>query len=223
MKTINELTEQEIFALTDPEIQTMIKFRKLEEGIKLISEPIRPEYLEAPKPDKIIYQCNFLSSALVFENIDELKALLDVVRKSNCYKMEYGVNSTNFLKRGLGYYPEKWDEISSASVYSAELYSQIKDIISNNEMMKKKYDTEYKEYNEVLSASQWIEDEINNRVFEVQDKFYKLRDYCQKFRLDYLPLSDDNKAVALAFMDKAFSLSDEQKAYILENYDNGTN
>ena len=57
-------------------------------------------------------------------------------------------------------------------------------------------------------------------MLEVKEKFWKLESYCRKFKYDYLPLSNGDETIAINFMDKAYSLTDEQKEYILINYKN---
>ena len=39
MKKINEMTEQEILTLSEKDVQNIIKFRMMEEGIKVIDKP----------------------------------------------------------------------------------------------------------------------------------------------------------------------------------------
>ena len=63
-----------------------------------------------------------------------------------------------------------------------------------------------------------IEDEINEKVSEVREKYWKLESFCRKLKFDYLPLSDENEEIAMKFMDKAYNLTDEQKEYVLANY-----
>lgn len=46
MKNINEMTEQEILALTEEDVQKMIKLRMMEEGIKIMDRPRVPELFE---------------------------------------------------------------------------------------------------------------------------------------------------------------------------------
>lgn len=43
MKGITEMTEQEILALTEEDVQKLIKLRMMEEGIKIMDKPEVPE------------------------------------------------------------------------------------------------------------------------------------------------------------------------------------
>ena len=51
MKNINEMTEQEILALTEEDVQKMIKLRMMEEGIKIMDRPRVPELFEVEPAD----------------------------------------------------------------------------------------------------------------------------------------------------------------------------
>lgn len=62
MKKIGEMTEQEILALSEQDIQNMIKFRMMEEGIKIIDKPKKPELFEIEPADKKVYIIPILSN-----------------------------------------------------------------------------------------------------------------------------------------------------------------
>lgn len=51
MKGITEMTEQEILALTEEDVQKMIKLRMMEEGIKIMDKPKIPELFEIEPAD----------------------------------------------------------------------------------------------------------------------------------------------------------------------------
>lgn len=226
MKNVKELTEQEILALTDGEITLRIKLKKAEEGVKLVPKPQDPSYFEIEEPDKTVYSCDMFGDDLCFENIEELTKLIQVVSGSdtkcsvtydyNKAGSEYTYISSKLKTRG--YSSRDWSSTSSKRVYSIERYNALVDMIASNKKMKEQYEKELKEYEAIISEAKWIEDEINGRVREVRDKYWKLNEYCRKFRFDYLPIADGNKDVAMKFMDKAYSLTSEQQEYILANY-----
>lgn len=51
MKGITEMTEQEILALTEEDVQKLIKLRMMEEGIKIMDKPEVPELFEIEPAD----------------------------------------------------------------------------------------------------------------------------------------------------------------------------
>lgn len=226
MKKINELTEQEIIVLSEDDVDLIIKLRKAEEGIKFVPRPITPIYFEVTPPDMTIYSCALFGDDLVFEDVTEANAVLDVIK--NCtskFRTDYNYNklgsdfryASSQLKKP---YNGDWFTITSMRVYSLDLYKKICDAAQQNNKMKEQYDKELKEYESSVHDAQWIEDEINDRVREVREKFWKLESFCRKFRFDYLPLAENDEVIAMKFMDKAYSLTDEQKTYVLENHKN---
>lgn len=50
MKRITEMTEQEILALTEEDVQKLIKLRMMEEGIKIMDKPEVPNCLRLNQP-----------------------------------------------------------------------------------------------------------------------------------------------------------------------------
>lgn len=224
MKKISELTEKEIYALTPDEVALMIKLRKAEEGIRLIEKPLAPSYFNVPEPDRVIYSCFLFGDTLVFEDVEEINTVISAISKANSKRcVEYDWNKATsdhkYIKNELkGGYGTKWDTVTTVRVYSPELYLQVAEQIAQNKKMKDKYEADLKEYDGKIKEALWVESEINDRVSEIQEKFWKMEDYARRFKLDYLPLSENNEEVAMKFLNKAYSLNDEEKAYVLENY-----
>ena len=224
MKSISELTEQEILALTTEDVELLIKFKKVQEGIKLIPKPKTPSYFEITPPDKVVYSCTLFGDGLVFEDIEELNNVINVIKgTASKFRLEYDWNKLGgdfkYAKKELKQpYSGEWHSTTSSQVYSVELYNAISDLASQNKKIKTQYEEELKEYEEAVENAKWIEDEINNAVFAVKEKYWKLESFCRKFKFDYMPLSVENESIAMAFMDKAYSLTEEQKEYVLSNY-----
>ncbi len=228
MKKINELTEREIYALTDEEIDIMIRIRKAEEGIKLITRPKEPLYFKITPPDMTVYSCKLLEQQKIsFSDLNDLNNVISCIRKIDyIYRVDYDYNKTSsdvkFASTKLSsYYPnDDLFKVTSESVYSMELYNQVVDLVKQNKQFKEAYDKELKEYQDAIRDSKWVEDEINDIVTGVREKMWKLEGLCRKFRCDYLPIAEGNETIAMGFLDKAYSLTDEQKEYVLANYTN---
>ncbi len=226
MKKINELSEKEILDLTTEDVELMIKLKKAEEGIKLLPKPKEPTYFNIKAPDVVVYSCALFGDDLVFEDIEELNKVLNVIKNAvSKYSLNYDWNKLGgdfkYARRDFKRpYNGEWHTTTSNQVYSVELYNEIVDLAAQNKKLKEQYEKEIKEYESAINDAKWIEDEINGKVLEVKEKYWKLESYCRKFKYDYLPLSNENESVAMNFMDKAYSLTDEQKEYVLANYSN---
>ena len=223
MKNINELTEHEILELTNKDIDMLIRLKKAEEGVRMTLRPESPLYEDIDEPEKTIYSCGLFGQYLVFEDVEEMKAVIDIIKNS---KTKSAINTTysSDVKHTImeikpsNYSSAKWDTIETMNVYSEQKHKDLKKKISNNKKLKEQYEKEFKEYEKSVSDSRWIEDEINERTYEVRAKYDMLNSYCNKFKNDYLPIAEDNKEIAMKFMSKAYPLTDDEESYVLENY-----
>jgi len=226
MKKINELTELEIYALKDEQIETMVKLAKAEAGIKFIPCPRPPDYLKEEEKDTVVYSCEIFEDRLVFQSIEELNAVLGIIRKSTtkgCLQYDWDKlgNDYKWFESGLKKkysYAEDPLETNSQSCFSLDVYTKTVDTARHNKKLKEAYEKDLKEYEDSLQDNKGIEDEIKDRVQEVRDKFWSMQNLARKFKYDYLPIAENNETVAMGFLDKAYSLTDEQKEYVLANF-----
>lgn len=226
MKKINEMTEQEILALSEQDIQNMIKFRMMEEGIKVIDKPKKPELFEIEPADQKVYIIPVLDG-YAFTDFAEAQKVADALREAKSFrKIDYDWN-----KLGSNYkYLEKKDRytynnegdfsISEISVYSSKLYANIVDFAAQNKAMQEQVEKDIAEYDNAYAAASDITLEIRSRISEVREKHERLERLMHSFANDYYPLSGNNEEMAMKFMSKAFTLTDKEEKYILENYKN---
>lgn len=227
MKNIKDLTEQEILNLSSEEIDKMVKFRMAEEGIKFIDYPETPIYYKIQPPTTKAYFCHLLGQKVSFTDIDELNSVVELLSKckSLCTvesKYDFPEGHTHFIKEKVEnatYSSETPDTITSVPVYTYKEFGEVKKNLKTNAQAKKDFQGKLEEYNAVRNDSQWIRDEVIGRVEEVVDKYTQLKSYYNRFKNEYLPLADGNTEIALNFMDKAYSLTDGQKEYILANHE----
>nr|DAY10120.1 MAG TPA: hypothetical protein [Caudoviricetes sp.] len=224
MKKINEMTEQEILALSEVDVQNMIKFRMMEEGIKIVDKPKQPELFEIEPADQKVYKIPFLDG-YAFTELAEAQEVSEVLRKAKSLRrVEYdwsklGGEYKYLVQKGKYSYGSNDDfSINADYVYSNELYSQIVGLASQNRAMKDQVAKDLKAYEDAYNSASEIVLEIQERVNEVKEKNARLKRFTSKFAVDYFPLSDNNESVAIKFMSKAYSLTDEEQKYILEHY-----
>jgi len=224
MKKISEMTEQEIRNLSEADIEKMIKLAKAEAGIKLLEKPVEPKLINIPSPTALVYKCDLFGNNLVFSSMAELQAIVDLVSKSvTKTAIDYDWN-INVDGGAYAYYINKNAKfanqlnVSSQKVYPALVYESLKDTITANKAEKSAYDKVYKEYKETLELSKEIESEIRGVYSQVVSKYRHLNNLCTKMLNDYLPLAEENEVIAIGFLKKAYSLSEEEVQYVLDNY-----
>lgn len=224
MKKISEMTEQEIYALSYEDVQKMIKLRMMEEGIKLLDKPKVPELFEIDPADMQYFSIPILEG-FAFTDIEEATKIAEILKNAKTLrKVDYDWgkfgSDYKFLKKSKRYkYNGDSDfDILSGWAYSDELYAKISNIAAQNEKMKEQAENDNKEYEAQLHESAELIQEIHERVREVRNKYDRLETLSYKFGRDYYPLSDNNVDMAMKFMVKAYSLSDDEKLFVLENY-----
>jgi hypothetical protein len=225
MKTIDKLTEQEILKLSEQEVVQMIKFRMASEGIKILDRPEKPQLHKIPTKDKVVYKCSLFGGHLVCEDVDELKGILDQVKASSTacsISSEYdGDNDTNHILtefKKVGWGSKDWDIIETQKVYSDKLFAEIESMIGQNKKITEKHEAALKEYTESQEGVTDIQNEIWDRVREVQEKYYNLNLHVERFKTEYMPLAGNDEAVAMNFLVKAYRIKDDEQEYVLKNY-----
>ena len=219
MKGITEMTEQEILALTEEDVQKMIKLRMMEEGIKIMDKPKIPELFEI-EPADIQYFSIPLLDGFAFTDINEATKVAEILKSAKSLrKVDYDWNKLGsdykFLKKSERY---KFNGNSDFDIISGWAYSKISNFAAQNKVMKEQAAKDQKEYDEKMQEASGIISEISGWVKEVKVKYERLNRLTYKFATDYYPLSDHNEDMAMKFMAKAYSFTDEEKEYILQNY-----
>lgn len=223
MKQFNELTEKEINNLTQEEIDMYVKLIKAENGIKIIQKPLVPDYFKVKEPDITVYYTEKFGKQLVFEDLKEAEKLVQTLTSFETVSQSdynYDLGSENhYLKPAFeSNYGRRWDDIQSMKVYSKELWNEVHELVKQNSILKKKYESEKSEYNKSLDDSLEFTTQITDKVTEIKTKFHKMNDYAYKMKHDYMLLSDNNEKIAINFLNKAFYLTEEEKEYVLSNY-----
>jgi len=219
MKYIDNLTDKEVLALSDKNIESIIKLYKAEEGIKIVGQPEKPEYLDIPKPTHKVYYVKFGWEKYCCADLIELEKFVNYFNDiNNLRKISDKDFNDNYSTRVQ--FIEGINEtinIESTLVYTAEEIIELTDKFQHNAKLIKNYQTLLDEYNENIKEAQFIQDEIWDKINEINEKYAKLERYKSLF-IDYLQLAQDNEEIAIGFLHKAYLLTDEEKEYVLKNY-----
>lgn len=224
MKTIRELTEQEILSLTDEQVDNLIKLELMNSGIKIMDKPKVPELFEIDPADVTCYSIPILD-AYVFTDFEEAKRVADALKSAKSFRsISYDWNRLGsdykFIEKKERYkYSGDSDfSINTVYAYSQEKYASICGFAIQNKKMKEQAENDVEEYKKFVSETAELRSAVTDRVSEVRYKYNRLNDITLKFAKDYFPLSDGNEEMALKFMSKAYCLNDEDVVYIKENY-----
>lgn len=219
MKQITELTEKEILALTESELQTMVKLQMAEKGVKILSIPLEPKYEEVPKPTEELHTVSGFTYS--FKDVADANKLSSAIRDvaQNClnYDYNYKIGSDfKFIKSLENYSKDHLGSITPVKCYSKEVYNEVVEIGQRNQALKEEYSALLDEYNKAHSESQEIKDEIYGRYYDVQKKYYDMGIIKARYE-EYLSLADGDVTMAMKFLKKAYSVDEETEAFITTN------
>ena len=224
MKDFNKLTNEEVYNLTDADINLYKKLALAENGVKF---PVCPECPNSEKinPDLTIFTIDGLTdrwNGLCFRKMEDARTFVDLLLKSAsgiCYKSStYGQNC--YLKKGL---PATYDgkqpslNICSEKIYSEEVYSRAKKGIEKFNAEKNAYDKAFAEYKEELAKANEVTAFIDDKVTFVNEDYNRKIRLTRLFVNDYLPVAENNEEMAMKFLKKAYEVSEEDEKYILSH------
>lgn len=191
MKTINEMTDQEIYDLTDEQIDRLIITRCAKEGVRFVDEPpVMKTYDYKPiSPSNFFYLLEGLSIA-VFNQDDAIK-IAKFLSKFDLYKTTYDFTISN-----------------------EKIYNKL-DIINIKHIPM--FDTKDEEsYNLYIKRMSEIHAEIWSKVIDVRNKIDHMNHLRFLFVREYLPLVDNDTDKAMIFFKKAYGVDDDTERYIRE-------
>lgn len=224
MKDFNKLTNEEVYNLTDADINLYKKLALAENGVKF---PVRPERPNSEKidPDLTIFTIDGLTDrwhGLCFRKVEDARTFVDLLLKSAsgiCYKSStYGQDC--YLKNGL---PATYDgkqpslNICSEKIYSEEVYSRAKKGIEKFNAEKNAYDKAFAEYEKELAKANEVTAFIDDKVTFVNEDYNRKIRLTRLFVNDYLPVAENNEEMAMKFLKKAYEVSEDDEKYILSH------
>lgn len=212
MKTIDKMTDQEIYGLTDEQVEKLIVTRCAEEGVRFIDEPpIMKTYDYKPiSPSHFFYYLEGLSIAVLDQN-DAIK-IATFLSKFDLYKTTYDFTISNDkIYNKLDIINIK--HIPMFNTKDEETYKSIKD---KNDEIEKEYKDQVDKYKENTKKMCEIRAEIWLKVIDVRRKIDHMNHLKVLFVKEYLPLVDHDTDKAMIFFKKAYDVDDDTERYIRE-------
>lgn len=221
MKKIAEMTEQEILALTEEDVEKQVKLRMMEEGVKIMGEPEYEPLNEVARPDVLAFTISGFVG-YVFTDMEEAAGISEVLRNAKSIrKVEYSRTKLkanydrNLSKENID---RDYFSVQSTGVYSVELYEDMGGLATRNREIDARNTVKKLGYLENQNKASGISDDIHGRVSEVRQKYMRLDNFTELFSGSYFPLSGDDPEIAIKYMSLAYHLTEEEKGYILSNY-----
>lgn len=224
MKNWKDLTDEELANLTNEEISKYNRLICAENGIKMLEMPSEPKSNVNETKNLEIFKVDGFGGYLYFSSIDEAKIVMDCLKGlSTAGTISYFANRKYFeIGTEKDYNNKPMDiSISSEMVYTKEKAVEIEEKLKDYKEAKKKYDIDFKEYNESYEAKENAIKEFKERYEKACHIMHYRQTLTRIFYRDYLPIAESNEQMAMNFLKKAYTVSEEDEKYI-KSYKNDT-
>lgn len=212
MKTIDKMTDQEIYDLTDEQVEKLIVIRCAEEGVRFMDEPpvMKTYGYKSISPSHFFYYLEDLNIA-VLDQDDAIK-IAKFLSDFDLYRTKYDFTVSNEkLYSKLDIINIKHTPMFDTK--DEETYKSIKD---KNDKIKEEYKVQVDKYNENTKKMSEIRAEIWSKVIDVRRKIDHMNHLKVLFVKEYLPLVDHDTDKAMIFFKKAYDVDDDTERYIRE-------
>lgn len=212
MKTIDKMTDQEIYDLTDEQVEKLIVIRCAEEGVRFMDEPpvMKTYGYKSISPSHFFYYLEDLNIA-VLDQDDAIK-IAKFLSDFDLYRIKYDFTVSNEkLYSKLDIINIKHTPMFDTK--DEETYKSIKD---KNDKIKEEYKDQVDKYNENTKKMSEIRAEIWSKVIDVRRKIDHMNHLKVLFVKEYLPLVDHDTDKAMIFFKKAYDVDDDTERYIRE-------
>lgn len=214
MKNWKDLTDEELANLTDEEINKYDKLICAEDGIPFLEEPEKP-VINYNKENLTVYTVKY-SDNMVFTDMEEAMQVMEAINKCSSIgtaKYNYGFK---YYEKGFRNYDDTearasiqsslmFDETTAKSNY--DLKENSRSELNHYEDMKNLYDTSVQKR---FQATNDFYNKLNLAKVVMSDRKKLTRLYVE----EYLPLAEGNETMAMNFLKKAYTVSEEDEKYI---------
>lgn len=218
MKDWDKLTYEELNDLSDEQIEVYKKLLYAQNGIRFPEEPKEIDTVNIPK-NKTVYLIEHLGtsySGISFGSLEEAKKVVDVLK--TCKSLGHIEHKTDkYFELGTpkDYYGKPVDfNITTEEVYSKEKYLEVQQTLNTYKKLREQYIKDKEEYNEICSKAIEVTQKFIDKLEEARELICHRKNLSDRYYLDYLPLTDGNSKIAMNFLKKAYTVSEEDEAYI---------
>lgn len=213
MKKWTELSEEELYTLTEEEIKNYENIICAENGVPIISKPKEPTE-KFPSKDIEVFRIRGVETNLLLTSLDEANQLLSLLKSFKTLGVSNYVNGIVYYCNGTqrDYRNEPMDiTMSSEQMLNSEKimdYLKVKTLYEN-------YDEELNKYNEINFRKTEVTEDFHKELSKARESMDRKIEYLRIFNETYLPIAEGNKDVAIKFMKAAYHISENDETYIL--------
>lgn len=209
---IDDLTDEQVLALSEEDLQRLVRYRMAEEGIKILDRPVEPVWEELPVPDVTVWAVgdfeftDHRSAEVVAETVTDLAG----ARTNTGYDYSAGGYGS-----ALHVLPVRDTEAAVARkrAYSPEAWAVHKDALGQQATAKKEFRDRLREFEDAERQAEGVREEVYGRHTEVLATHERRQALVARYA-EYLDLAEGQPTVAMAFLRKAYLADDADLAYL---------
>lgn len=219
MKNWNELTIEELAALTDEQVEMHKKLIYAQNGIKIPIKPKKPETEDVDtKKDLSVYYINGLSNNIYFSSLEEAAKVSEAIKQCKFIgRYDYDKSYSNRYFTQDIYKRDDLFTVTADIMYSETKYNQIKEHLELVERLETQYKNELDEYKNLIERAKDVTSKFINKIEEARTTIARREKLTIEYYKEYLPLAENNGDIAMSFLEKAYYLNDDDKEYILSH------
>lgn len=198
MRAFDTLTEQELVALSEEDIQRYIDYACAENGVPLLPALIpEPPSNPVPETDEIAYAVGrSYSTDIVCLKSSDAQELADFLNRIQTVELQYvpGPTTDRVIDVRRGPYV-----VTPTPCYSAALGATIRPALADAERAKKVYDAAKKDYDRAVAEREGTASEIRDKVSDAWE-VHNRRESRRRDFARYLQLADGKQDIAARFL-----------------------
>lgn len=212
-KVFEQLTDVELLALTQEEIDWYIKLKKAEAGVRILKCPETPEYRSIPERDLTLFDVNGFN----FIDKETAEEVANIINShvTKAFRVDYDWNRGSEFK-----YAKPYDgtlvNVQIEKVFTKATYDSIKDILTSNKKIEEAYKKLKNEYDEQEEKSTELIEKVYNAISEARTRKEQSEEYIARIQ-EYIRLANGDVTIAWNFFDKAYSVDPSVKTKIMES------
>lgn len=205
MKRIYEMDESELLALSEETTLKLIDYECALEGVPMLPPSPGPmPQKEIPEPDATVFE---IAGFFTMDG-EHAARILAAFNSGPLFKESYSGSdyNTKYLEP-LNADKYNKPKIETKTSHSPEQWDKIKDLVTAYNSEKSEWDTIHKTYSAALKERAAITKDVYERIREARQRSYD-RDCLRNEFARYLELAENNRQIALNFLEKVKDLSD---------------
>ncbi len=214
MRRIDELTDMEIYLLTDDEVDKLCDLECMANGVRFnipYPEEAKSRMVRAVPSGKYYYIEPFGIATTDRDKAEELVEAIEELK--DIYMTEYDFDLSDYVLRKKDYLVR----IIEKDMYSDAVRKKLAD--ERAKERSEEYRKALDEYTENRKKEVKIKDSVMERVYKIKQKMSEWMEIRRQLNEEYVPLVNGDREKAMTFLKKAYDVTDEMEAFINSNID----